>query len=62
MPCNLYGPGDYYHPENSHVIPSLIEDLILQLKEKKEVTCWGTGLVSREFLHVNDLSEACILH
>ncbi len=61
MPCNLYGPGDYYHPENSHVIPSLIRRFDQAYREENsEVICWGTGNVSREFLHVDDLSEACI--
>ncbi|HCU06072.1 MAG TPA: GDP-fucose synthetase [Holosporales bacterium] len=61
MPTNLYGPGDTYHLENSHVIPSLI----LKFHEAKKsnapfVTLWGTGAPRREFLHVDDLSSACI--
>lgn len=61
MPTNLYGPGDNYHPENSHVLPALIR----RFHEAKEsgaesVTCWGTGTPMREFLHVDDLGEACV--
>ncbi len=60
MPTNLYGPGDNYHPENSHVIPALIR----RFHEAKEngaatVTIWGTGTPCREFLHVDDLASAC---
>ena len=60
MPTNLYGPGDNYHPENSHVIPALIR----RFHEAKEsgaesVTIWGTGTPRREFLHTKDLAEAC---
>jgi GDP-L-fucose synthase len=60
MPTNLYGPGDNYHPENSHVIPALIR----RFHEAKEanaesVTIWGTGTPLREFLHVDDLASAC---
>lgn len=61
MPTNLYGPGDNYHPTNSHVIPALIR----RFHEASEanapsVTCWGTGSPLREFLHVDDLGEACV--
>ena len=61
MPTNLYGPGDSYHPENSHVLPALIR----RFHEAKEsgaesVTCWGTGSPMRELLHVDDLAEACV--
>ena len=61
MPTNLYGPGDNYHPTNSHVLPALIR----RFHEAKEtnaasVTCWGTGTSRREFLHVDDLGEACV--
>ena len=60
MPTNLYGPGDNYHPENSHVIPALIR----RFHEAKSsgapgVTIWGTGTPRREFLHVDDLAAAC---
>ena len=61
MPTNLYGPGDNYHPENSHVLPALIRRFH-EAKESgaKSVTCWGTGSPMREFLHVDDLGEACV--
>ncbi len=61
MPTNLYGPGDNYHPTNSHVLASLIRRFYkAKIENKKEVICWGTGLPLREFLHVDDLGEACI--
>ena len=61
MPTNLYGPGDNYHPLNSHVLPSLIRRFYeAKLKGDKIVTCWGTGEPLREFLHVDDLGDACI--
>ena len=61
MPTNLYGPGDNYHPENSHVIPALIR----RFHEAKaggssEVVIWGTGSPRREFLYVDDLARACL--
>jgi GDP-L-fucose synthase len=61
MPTNLYGPGDNYHPENSHVMAAMIR----RFHEAKQanatsVTCWGTGTPLREFLHVDDLGEACV--
>lgn len=60
MPTNLYGPGDNYHPKNSHVIPALIR----RFHEAKgrgdsSVTIWGSGTPRREFLHVDDLAAAC---
>jgi len=60
MPTNLYGPGDNYHPENSHVIPALIRRFH-EAKERGDatVTIWGTGTPRREFLHVHDLASAC---
>jgi GDP-L-fucose synthase len=60
MPTNLYGPGDNYHAENSHVIPALIRRFH-EAKERGhgEVTIWGTGTPRREFLHVDDLAKAC---
>jgi GDP-L-fucose synthase len=60
MPTNLYGPGDNYHPENSHVIPGLIRRFH-EAKERGDsaVTIWGTGTPRREFLHVDDLARAC---
>ena len=61
MPTNLYGPRDNYHPQNSHVIPSLIRKFYEAKKfNKKIVTCWGTGSPLREFLHVQDLARACL--
>jgi GDP-L-fucose synthase len=60
MPTNLYGPGDNYHPENSHVIPALLRRFH-EAKERGDssVTIWGTGTPRREFLHVEDLAAAC---
>lgn len=60
MPTNLYGPGDNYHPENSHVIPAMIRRFH-EAKERghSDVTIWGSGTPRREFLHVDDLAEAC---
>ena len=61
MPTNLYGPGDNYHPTNSHVLPALIRRFIEAERSKVErVTCWGTGSPMREFLHVDDLGEASV--
>lgn len=61
MPCNLYGPGDNYHAENSHVIPALIRRFH-EAKENKQptVAIWGTGEVYREFLYVDDLARGCV--
>ncbi|MFM8524537.1 MAG: GDP-L-fucose synthase family protein [Cyanobacteriota bacterium] len=61
MPTNLYGPGDNYHPTNSHVLPALIR----RFHEAKavgapQVVCWGSGSPKREFLHVDDLGSACV--
>ncbi len=60
MPTNLYGPGDNYHAQNSHVLPALIRRFH-EAKEagKPEVAAWGTGTPKREFLHVDDLADAC---
>ena len=61
MPSNLYGPGDSYHEENSHVIPSLIRRFHeAKINGKHQVIVWGTGKPKREFLYVDDLAEACI--
>jgi len=61
MPTNLYGPGDNYHRENSHVLPALLRRFHeAKVEEKKEVVIWGTGKPQREFLFVNDLAEACL--
>ena len=59
MPTNLYGPGDNFHPENSHVIPGLMQRFHQAKAEQAEaVTVWGTGNAMREFLHVDDLADA----
>jgi GDP-L-fucose synthase len=61
MPTNLYGPGDNYHPQNSHVLPALIRRFHeAKIAESPNVTCWGTGSPMREFLHVDDLGAACV--
>jgi GDP-L-fucose synthase len=61
MPTNLYGPGDHYHPEHSHVIPGLIRRIHRAREQgEKSVTIWGTGAPRREFLHVDDLAAACL--
>ena len=60
MPTNLYGTNDNYHPENSHVLPALIRRIILaKSNNEPTVTIWGTGEPKREFLHVDDLADAC---
>lgn len=62
MPCNLYGPGDNYHPEHSHVIPGLIRRFHeSKVQGHPNVVCWGSGTPLREFLYVDDLAEACLL-
>lgn len=61
MPCNLYGPGDNYHPENSHVIPALIRRFHeAKIAKAKQVTLWGSGTPRREFLHIDDLASAIV--
>jgi GDP-L-fucose synthase len=61
LPTNLYGPGDNYHPENSHVLPALIRRFHeAAAAQAPSVTCWGTGTPLREFLHVDDHGEACV--
>ena len=60
MPTNLYGTNDNYHPENSHVLPALIRRIILAKKNNDpSVVIWGTGTPRREFMHVDDLGDAC---
>jgi GDP-L-fucose synthase len=60
MPTNLYGPGDNYHPENSHVLPALLRRFHDAARAgRPEVVAWGTGSPRREFLHVDDLADAC---
>lgn len=61
MPTNLYGPGDNYDLENSHVIPALIRKFHeAKIRSQSFVEIWGTGLPMREFLHVDDMANACI--
>jgi GDP-L-fucose synthase len=61
MPTNLYGPGDNYHPENSHVIPALIRRFHeAKVAHAPEVLIWGTGTPRREFLYVDDMAEASV--
>ncbi len=61
MPTNLYGPGDNYHPENSHVIPALLRRFHeAKLKNAHEVVIWGTGTPKREFLYVDDMASASV--
>jgi GDP-L-fucose synthase len=61
MPTNLYGPGDNFHPQNSHVLPGLIRRFHeAKLADAPEVVVWGTGTPLREFLHVDDLARACL--
>jgi len=61
MPTNLYGPGDNYHPENSHVIPALIRRLHeAKIHNSETVEIWGTGKPSREFLYVDDMAKASV--
>lgn len=60
MPANLYGPGDNYHPQNSHVLPALIRRFDeARAVGQAEVVAWGSGSPRREFLHVDDLADAC---
>jgi GDP-L-fucose synthase len=61
MPTNLYGPGDNYHPENSHVIPALIRRFHeAKLAQAPSVAIWGTGTPKREFLYVDDMAAASV--
>lgn len=61
MPTNLYGPNDNFHLENSHVIPALIRRFHeAKVNEDPQVVVWGTGKVFREFLHVDDMADACV--
>jgi GDP-L-fucose synthase len=60
MPTNLYGTNDNYHPSNSHVLPALIMRILkAKIENENSVTIWGSGTPRREFLHVDDLAEAC---
>ncbi|MDB5875651.1 MAG: GDP-L-fucose synthase [Ramlibacter sp.] len=61
MPTNLYGPGDNYHPQNSHVIPALLRKFHeAKLQGAPTVTVWGTGTPRREFLYSDDMADACV--
>lgn len=61
MPTNLYGPGDNYHPANSHVIPGLIRRFHeARVSSSRSVTIWGTGTPRREFMYVDDMADACV--
>lgn len=61
MPTNLYGPGDNYHPENSHVIPALIRKFHeAKVRSSPSVSVWGTGLARREFMYSEDMADACV--
>ena len=61
MPTNLYGPGDNFHPENSHVIPGLLRRFHeAKVRGDKYVNVWGSGRPRREFMHVDDLASACV--
>ena len=61
MPTNLYGPGDNYHPTGSHVLPALIRRFYeAKHSNAPSVTCWGSGKPLREFMHADDLGEACV--
>jgi GDP-L-fucose synthase len=61
MPTNLYGPGDNYHPENSHVIPGLIRRFHeAKISKAEKIIIWGSGTPSREFLYVDDMADASI--
>lgn len=61
MPTNLYGPGDNYHPENSHVVPALVRRFHeAKITGSPTVSLWGTGAARREFLYVDDMAAACL--
>jgi len=61
MPTNLYGPNDNYDPSNSHVLPALLRKFIIAKNQQAPfVELWGTGMPRREFLHVDDLADACV--
>jgi GDP-L-fucose synthase len=61
MPTNLYGPGDNFHPQNSHILPALLRRFHeARQAGRKEAVIWGTGSPLREFLHVDDLADACV--
>jgi GDP-L-fucose synthase len=62
LPVNLYGPGDNFHAESSHVIPAIIRKCVEAVRDRKSsITLWGTGTATREFLHVDDAAEGILL-
>src|SRR3990172_5102352 len=62
MPTNLYGPGDNYDLETSHVLPALVRKIHeAKTRGEKEVVIWGSGKPRREFLHADDLADACVM-
>jgi GDP-L-fucose synthase len=62
MPVNLYGPGDNFDPESSHVIPALIRKCVeARLRDERSITLWGTGTPTREFLYVDDAARGILL-
>src|SRR3712207_4866127 len=61
MPTNLYGPNDNYDPESSHVLAAVIRKFVeANLRGSREVVVWGTGIPRREFLHADNLADACL--
>lgn len=61
MPTNLYGPNDNFHPQNSHVLPGLLHRFhIAKVENKPFIEIWGTGKAKREFMHVDDMADACL--
>jgi GDP-L-fucose synthase len=61
MPTNLYGPNDNFHPQNSHVLPALLHRFHLaKINNEPHVQIWGTGKAKREFMHVDDMTDACL--
>jgi len=61
MPTNLYGPNDNFHPQNSHVLPGLLHRFYLaKINNEPYVQIWGTGKAKREFMHVDDMADACL--
>ena len=61
MPINIYGTGDYFHMQNSHVVPALMRKAHeAKIENRDSITVWGTGNVLREFMHVDDMADACV--
>lgn len=60
MPTNLYGPNDNFNPQNSHVLPGLLHKFHLaKINNEPEIKIWGSGMATREFMHVDDMADAC---